>query len=336
MGTALEISVAAPSREKALDASEAAVCEIERVDALLSTWRSDTPLARLDAAPAGTPVALPGDVLGLLGTVFEWGERTEGAFEPAILPLVKVWGLRTGGHAATDDERAQALRATGARWFLVDLHSSTASRLHAAAGIDEGAWGKGYALDRAAEALKRAGACSAALDLGGQVLFLPSSPSDGIRVGLADPRDRARVVGRILLRSGSLSTSGNSERFVSAGGHRIGHLLDPRTGQPADDFGSVTVLASSGLVADILSTAFFVLGPEEGARLSHRLRADGVAHEVLFLIKSEGGLEARASGGFLPLIRHLDVPIVPFEEDAAPATTARTSIQRLHPGGELP
>jgi thiamine biosynthesis lipoprotein len=78
-------------------------------------------------------------------------------------------------------------------------------------------------------------------------------------------------------------------------GRRVGHLLDPRTGEPAPDFGSVTVVAPSAFVADVLSTAFFVLGPEQGLALSERLRTDGVIHEALFFFVGEEGQALRVS-----------------------------------------
>jgi len=323
MGTALEISVTAPSRREALEASEAAVSEIARVESLLSTWKEGGPLARLNTAPAGAPVRLPSELFELLESVFAWSDRTAGVFEPAILPLVTAWGLRTGGRIPPAVELGQALEATGHRRFRLDSPSSAASKLQPGAGIDEGAWGKGYALDRAADVLRAQGVSSAVLDLGGQVLSLSGVSSDGDCVGLADPRDRSRLVGHVVLRGGSLSTSGNSERAMVAGGRRIGHLLDPRTGQPAPDFGSVTVFAPSGLVADLLSTAFFVLGPEKGPELSRRLRAEGVTHEVLYLVERESALEAVASDGFVPAIEDLEVSRLWLNDIPLPAPATR-------------
>ena len=89
-------------------------------------------------------------------------------------------------------------------------------------------------------------------------------------------------------------------------GRRIGHLLDPHTGEPAPDFGSVTVVAPTGLVADVLSTAFFVLGPEKGLALSETLRRQGVEQEVLFLVVRGDHLEAAASPGISNLLLSAD------------------------------
>jgi thiamine biosynthesis lipoprotein ApbE len=104
----------------------------------------------------------------------------------------------------------------------------------------------------------------------------------------------------------SVSTSGDSERSRVVHGRSIGHLLDPHTGEPAPDFGSATVVAPSALTADVLSTAFFALGPDKGLALSEKLRREGVPHEVLFLIDHGGVLDAVASPGVSRLVVSTD------------------------------
>jgi len=291
MGTALALVVSAPTRDLALRASEAGVREIERHEALLSTWREDTPLARLNAAPPGEPHEIPAPLFGLLKRVFEWEEATGGAFNPAVGPLVTAWGLRFGGRIPDAASLARARAASRAGLFTFDASSSTVTRRDALAGIDEGAWAKGWALDRAAEALRAAGSMSFVLDLGGQVLV----GGDETTIAVAHPRDRDRPVATLRLKDASASTSGNSERGLVVNGRRVGHLLDPRTGEPAPDFGSATVVAASAFVADVLSTSFFVLGPVDGMALSERLRAEGVVHEALFFFEGEEGQALRVS-----------------------------------------
>jgi thiamine biosynthesis lipoprotein len=205
------------------------------------------------------------------------------------------------------DDLARARVACGVSRFRIDAAAGTVTRLAADAAIEEGAWGKGYGLDRAAIALKAAGVSDAVLDLGGQVLALGvDADQRPWKVPVADPRDRARTVAVLGLTNVSASTSGDSERSRSAGGRRIGHLLDPHTGEPAPDFGSVTVVAPTGLVADVLSTAFFVLGPERGLAVSAELRRRGFANEALFLVVRGDSLGAVASPGISPLVLSSD------------------------------
>ena len=298
MGTVFEISVSAPDRASALDASEAAVREIARVEDLLSTWKPGGPLDRLNHARPGRPVDLDPETAALLAEVLAWSARTQGAFDPTVLPLTCAWDLRGRGRVPGAAELSRALEATGTGRFALESATGRATRLDPEAGIDEGAWGKGYALDRAAAALRRAGVRGAVLDLGGQLYVLGPGPGGrGSSVAVADPRDRRRVAATLAVAETSVSTSGNSERGLTVGGRRISHLLDPCTGFPAPDFGSATVVSASGLVADILSTAFFVLGPERGLALSETLRQQGFANEVLFLVVEGERLHAVASPG---------------------------------------
>ncbi|MGZ5380852.1 MAG: FAD:protein FMN transferase [Thermoanaerobaculia bacterium] len=280
MGTALSLTVSAPTRDAALSASEAGVREIARIEALLSTWRDDTPLARLNAAAPGVPHEVPAQLFDLLKRVFEWEKAIGGAFNPTVGPLVKVWRLRTGGRIPDATALARARDASRPDLFTFEESSLRVTRWARAAGIDEGAWGKGWALDRAAAAMREAGAVSGLLDLGGQILTF----GEATFVDVASPVERNKTVATLHLKDESVSTSGDSERGVAVHGRRIGHLLDPQTGEPARDFGSVTVVAPTAFVADVLSTAFFVLGPEDGKALSDRLRKTGVVHETLFFL----------------------------------------------------
>lgn len=307
MGTTFDVTVRLP-RERALAAAGEAIAEAGRLEDLLTTWREGGPLARVNGAAVGQSVVLEPELFTVLSAVFGWSERTGGVFDPTVLPLVRAWDLRGEGRIATPAEIAAARQATGPARFRLDPAQRTITRLDDRAGIDEGAWGKGYALDRAAERLRRAGAADALLDLGGQVLALGRDRGrEPWTVSIAHARDRQRAVARLALSpASSISTSGNSERGLKVGGRMIGHLLDPRTGAPAPDFGSVSVVAPSALVADLLSTAFFVLGPEEGLALSARLRREGVENEVLYLVDRGSRLEARASDGFFALVRWAD------------------------------
>jgi len=292
MGTVLAVSVAGPDRAAALAASEEAVREIGRVEERLTTWRRGGPLDRVNRARPGEPIVLDPEISELLAAIFAWSERTEDAFDPTVAPLVRAWDLRGRGRVPDAEALARARAATGRSKFRLDAASGEARRLAADAGIDEGAWGKGYALDRAVEALRRAGVRDATVDLGGQVSALGRAA-----VAVADPRTRDQAAGSLILTDASVSTSGNSERGRVVEGRAIGHLLDPRTGYPASDFGSATVVAPSGLTADILSTAFFVLGPEKGLALSESLRRRGFENQALFLVVANGELKVLASPG---------------------------------------
>lgn len=268
MGTSLEIRVEAADREQALAASERAVAAIEAAEDRLSTWRDDSELARLNSSPSGPlSPALARD----LEAARRCREETDGAFDPAVGRLVQAWGLRSGGRRPDPGELRKALESIRERTDLV---------------LEEGGFGKGAGL---ADALKALGPVTRAwLDLGGQTAVVGRWS-----VPVADPRLRDRPVIALAVDGGSVSTSGNSERGIVVDGERLGHILDPRSGRPAPDFGSLTVWTADPLRADCLSTGLYVMGPEPALGWA----ADHPGVEVLVLRPRGERLEALASAG---------------------------------------
>jgi thiamine biosynthesis lipoprotein len=170
----------------------------------------------------------------------------------------------------------------------LDTAAGTAARLREDVWLDAGAFGKGLALWRARDRLREAGVESALLDFGGQLVgWGPGPDGEGHwSVGVAHPLDRHESVASVRLRDTSASTTSGSERFVRLDGEDLSHVLDPRTGRPAPAWGSVTVVHPDPMVADILSTALFVMGPGEGEAWARR-------HEVAVLFLRIDGGEVR-------------------------------------------
>jgi thiamine biosynthesis lipoprotein len=182
----------------------------------------------------------------------------------------------------------EAMASCGSTLWRVE--GSEAIRDSADLVIDEGGFGKGAALDQALNSLRESGIESASLNFGGQLAFIGE---DERVVPIANPQDRMDVVLELRVAGGSVATSANTERS--------GHLLDPRTGRPAKDFGSVTVWASSALAADALSTALFVLGPREGCALAEQM--EGV--EAAFIETSKSGMNVYVTPGLSNRTRSL-------------------------------
>lgn len=161
--------------------------------------------------------------------------------------------------------------------------------------MDSGGFGKGAALRSVEAVLRAAGICAALVDFGGQGLAVGSSPegppSGGWTIGVAHPAQRLVPVRELVVRDRSVSTSGQSER--------PGHILDPRSGRPVPAWGSVTVVAPDPMVADILSTALFVMGPEAGPRWAD----DRSDFGALFLILRHGRVEARWNHSMEPFLK---------------------------------
>lgn len=311
MGTWLTLEVAAHDRAAALAASEAAVRAIAACEARLSTWRDDSELARLNAAPVGEVFALTPALERELLAAREVFGRTGGAFDPAVGALVRAWDLRGDGRLPGREEIERSLVPGGLA--ALRLEPGRAVRTLPALLLEEGGFGKGAGLDDARAALLAAGALSASVDLGGQVLSLGRP----IAWDVAHPQDRERAVLRVELPEGSLSTSGNSERGLRVDGVRVGHILDPRSGHPAADFGSVSVWCADATRADALATGLFVLGPDLALELA--ARSDDFDALVLEP-QPDGALRARATGRFLEGLRVLDDRV---RLDSFPSPAAR-------------
>jgi thiamine biosynthesis lipoprotein len=243
MGTALRVTGRAEGA-----AVEAALAEVARIEAACSTWREDSAWSRLNRA-GGQPVALDPEWLDLLEAAQRLQAETGGAFDPALGPLVAAWNLRGTGRTPSADELAAARAASGAHLLVLDRGQGAARFLHRDGGLEEGGFVKGYALDRAMGKIPGPGRIL--LDFGGQLLARGRAA-----VSIADPAARGRAKVSIRLEDASLATSGASERGR--------HILDPRTGLPCAAWGSASVVRPSALEADALSTALFVMGPDQG------------------------------------------------------------------------
>lgn len=286
MGTLLRARVAADRRETAVAASEAVFSAVRAEEALLSTWEDGTALSRLNRAPVGRAVRVPGRLLALLEEAWTWSARLEGAFDPAVGALVEAWDLRGEGRRPAPGRLRRARAASGRSCFELRPAAGEAVRRCEGAWIDAGGFGKGSALRRARRALEGSGAAGALLDFGGQLLALGAPPGgDAWSVTVAHPERRGEPVLRLRVAGRSVATTGTSERGVAVDGRRMGHVLDPRTGRPAPAWGSVTVVARDPMEADLLSTALYVLGPTPGLARARGLEDVG----VLFLELSEDG-----------------------------------------------
>lgn len=296
MGTTFTLVVEAPSRARALAAAEAAVAALEQTEARLSTWIDTSELSRVNRAAMEESVPLSPATAQELEAALACRKETGGAFDPTIGPLVDAWALRAGGRVPSAAEISRALDRSGAH--RLTLEADGRARWRALPGrLEEGGFGKGAGLDRAATALLAAEpAARAWLNLGGQVSIAGRGPAWSVPI--ADPRDRARAALVLRLAAGSSSTSGNSEQGWQLDGVRYGHLLDPRSGRPAPDFGSLTVVTSRSLDADCLSTGLYVLGPD--AALAWAARHAGV--EVLSLEPRGERVRARLTAGLAAAI----------------------------------
>jgi len=293
MGTRAVLSTYADSRTAGLATVNAALTVLEGADAELSTWRPSSAISTLNRQPVGMPWSATPRLCRMFGDIATWHHATDGAFDPAIGRLLTAWDVHGDGAIPSPEALVAAVASSGMGLFAVDTGRCRVTRL-ADAALDVGAFGKGEALDRVAAAV---GDDPWMIDLGGQVSVGGHVPPDGgWRVAVADPRRRDQAALDLHLASGSLATSAGSERDLEVNGMRVGHVLDPRTGQPVTFEGSVTVWHERGLAADALSTALFVMA-EEGLPW-----AEARDLAVLYLIPDGETLRIEATRAFRRLI----------------------------------
>ena len=294
MGTLATFVAEALDREMGLAKLERMVRIVEETEAELSTWRDDSVLSALNRRPVGEALRLPGGTCALLARVADWQAATGGAFDPAIGRLIDVWGLREEGRHPDDDELEAALAGAGFEHLSLDPRGCAVTR-DAAVVLDAGGFGKGEALDRV-RAAERGLEGVWRIDFGGQMAASGAASDGPWTVGVAHPARRDRAVLELALAAGSIATSGGSERdLVLQDGSRIGHVIDPRNGRPVVRSASVTVWHESAFVADVLSTALYVMGPDQGIAWA---AARGLAACFIAFDRDAGAVAFRATPAF--------------------------------------
>ncbi|MEJ2679716.1 MAG: FAD:protein FMN transferase, partial [Gemmatimonadota bacterium] len=270
MGTFLTATVWGDddAAKRALDAAHAAV---DRVDSLMSTYRPESEISQVNRR-AGTDsvTVLSPETADVLASALRYAARTGGALDVTVGPLVDVWGFHAHAGTVPPPATLDSARAlVGWQRVQFDSAARTVRLPRHGMRLDFGAIAKGYALDRAEQAMRRAGARRGMVDLGRNVLVFGPPPHGGQwRAAVVNPLDPQTTIGTLLMDSGAVATSGDYEQFFQAGGQRYGHIFDPRTGMPVQGIASTTVVAPTGIASDALSTALFVLGPDAGCALA--------------------------------------------------------------------
>jgi thiamine biosynthesis lipoprotein len=263
MATRFEITLP-PAAEKAVATATAALDEIDRIEAQLTAYRETSELSFVNRHAADQPVKVEPRFFSLLRLCEDIARDTGGAFDITSGPLTKCWGFyQREGRLPAPDEIAAARSNVGSESLFLDQQTRTIQFAKRGLEINLGSIGKGYALDRVA-ALMRKNINSALLNAGASSMLAVGrgDHSHGWLIGLRDPRSKTGRAGLLRLKDAALSTSGSGEQFFEFRGKRYGHIIDPRTGWPASQVASVSVIADSAAESDALATGFFVGGRE--------------------------------------------------------------------------
>lgn len=262
MGTLAEIQVYHADSQTASQAAASALDEMERVDRLLSNFIVDSELSRMNAGAARAPFRASSELYAFVKRCRRLFDETLGTFDPTMGPIARAWGFFTPRPSRPDPAAAATARAH-AGFDKITLDDSSRSVSYAIEGLelDPGGIGKGYAADRAADVLRRLGISSALISAGGSTVCALGRPpgKTAWKVAIRDPVHPARSLRYALLRDAAISTSGLSHRFVEVDGRRYGHIIDPRTREPAEGMCQVSVIANDATRSDALTKAAFLL-----------------------------------------------------------------------------
>lgn len=248
--------------------------EVDRIDRLMSHYKADSPLSRINRDAAASPVAVEPELYDFIAEAIRHSRDSDGAFDITVGPLMKVWGFFRGEGRFPSDRDVEAVRPLiGWQHVIMDPGQRTIRFDRPGMELDLGGIAKGYAVDRVVKILRAAHVSAALISAGGSTIYGLGAPPNRTAwtVSIQDPVDSAKVARDVALRDRALSVAGSSEKSFEVDGVRYSHIMDPRTGRPVQGVLTVAVIARTGTEGDALDDALFVLGPVRSRKYLKRL-----------------------------------------------------------------
>jgi thiamine biosynthesis lipoprotein len=271
MGTDIELTASAADEtdEARVNAAfDAAILEMERIEAEMSEWRDGTPISLVNQKSGKEAVPVPDELFQVIAAAQKVSGLSNAAFDISWAAMRGVWNFAKGKeHLPAPEEIQKRLPLVHYKNIELDEVKKTVFLRKPEMAIGLGAIAKGYAVDKAMQALVNSGIKNAIVKAGGDMRVQGTNDGKPWDIGIRHPRSRERLLGKLPLSNISISTSGDYERFFIKDGILYHHIMDPKTGYPARGCQSVTIIAPDTMTSDALSTAVFVLGPEEGMKL---------------------------------------------------------------------
>lgn len=302
MGGEARVVLYCATEDAAIEAANSAFDTIAALDSVMSDWSATSEVSQLALSAGRGPVHVSDDLFAILRRACEIAERTDGAFDPTVGPLVALWRrARANRVAPTNAEITAACEFVGVHLLAFDDVAHTVALAKPGMRLDLGAIGKGFACQRAIEALARHGIAIALVQMGGDLVCSNAPPGRaGWAIDLAAARAESKGE-RILVSNRAVSTSGDREQFVVIDGVRHSHVVDPRTGAALVNEARAIVVARDGATSDALATALGALGPEHGLTMIERFPEC----EARIECTKSGVLTTRSTPGFSALPREM-------------------------------
>jgi len=268
-------------------AAGAALDEVDRIDRLMSHYKKESELSRVNREAAKAPIKVDPELFDFIAECLRYSRESEGAFDITVGPLMKAWGFFRGeGRAPGEAELAEARNRIGYRRVILNQKDRMIFFDKAGVELDLGGIAKGYAVDRAVSILKQHGVASALVSAGGSTIYALGAPpgKSAWEVEVQDPVDHNKTATTVRLKDQALSVSGSYEKFFELEGVRYSHVMDPRTGRPVQGVLSVAVITKDGTSGDALDNVFYVLGAERSGAWLNKFPAS----EVIFFLPESG------------------------------------------------
>jgi len=266
MGTEISVYLWSDDAEKGHQAIEAVFDEAARIDRLMSTYKDDSEVSKINRLAAKSPVQAGEELLQLIQRSLDISVLTLGAFDITYDSVGQHYDFRS--RRRPDSNTVEFERENiDYRFVQLDKAAGTVSFLKQGIRINLGGIAKGYVVERGVDILRFRGVQNAIVTAGGDSRLLGDRRGRPWMVGIRDPRKDGQVAISVPLSDEAISTSGDYERYFDEGGVRYHHIIQPRTGEPASGVRSATVFGPDAVITDALSTSVFVLGVEDGLTL---------------------------------------------------------------------
>jgi len=274
MGTFARVVAVAKHNRQAKRLIEVGFKELNRIDAMMSDYKPDSQLSKVNREAFSHPVKVSPELFEILYMSVEFSRLSNGTFDITVGPLVDLWRKAGETNSMPDENTLAETRArVGYEKLILDYNEQTVKFAVDGMRLDLGGIGKGYAVDKAIEAMHKRGALGGMVDSGGNIRCFgrPADRADWL-IGLQDPNSADSSVSLPLMvlklspdKFGmSVATSGDYQRFVTVAGQKVSHIIDPNTAKGANKLSSDTIITHAAVDADALSTIVNILGPDKG------------------------------------------------------------------------
>jgi thiamine biosynthesis lipoprotein len=253
---------------------EEAFDEVDRLDRLMSHYKPESPLSRLNQTAAAAAVSIDPELFAIIAESMRYSRESDGAFDITVGPLMKAWGFFKGEGRMPDARELDAVRQRiGYHHVILDERAHSVRFDRPGIELDLGGIGKGYAVDRVVDLLRARHITAALVSAGGSTIYALGTPpgEDGWSVSVQDPLHADKTALTLRLKDRSLSIAGRSEKSFEVNGVVYSHIMDPRTAKPVQGMLTVAVLSATGTAGDALDDVLFVQGVDKSRTYLSRL-----------------------------------------------------------------